>query len=150
MNTTILETEYFTVSQCRDCDVPGYLIVMYKENLRELSELPHEAKCQLGVLLSEVESSITKVLAPEKVYCCKFGEAASIIHFHLFPRTVLLSKSFLSIYPEQLGLIHGPLLFDWARDYYKVKVGCFSPDTIVTFNKIKAILSSVGITEASR
>ncbi|MDH5976098.1 hypothetical protein L8R98_04860 [Vibrio splendidus] len=150
MNITILETEYFTVSQCNNCDVPGYLIVACKENLSSLSDLPREAKYQLGILLSDVESSITKVVESEKVYCCKFGEAASIIHFHLFPRTVSLSTVFLEFYPEQKSLIHGPVLFDWARDYYKVETGCFSSETIVAFNRIKALLNPAGITKASR
>jgi diadenosine tetraphosphate (Ap4A) HIT family hydrolase len=141
MYMLLFENEYFIVSQCKNCDVPGYLILECKDHAKILSDLPMAAQRELGALLGCLESSIVKTLKIEQVYCCKFGEAGGNLHFHLFPRSSSITSDFLDYYPNQKELIHGPILFDWAREYYKVEDGIFSKETVSSFCGIKAHLN---------
>lgn len=62
---------------------------------------------------------IEETISPLKIYCAQFGEEGKNLHFHLFPRTVKITNEFLDEFPKQRGLIHGPVLLDWAREKYK-------------------------------
>ena len=117
MDSTLFETEFYTASQCLECDVPGYIILESKTVSGKLYKLKIAAQIELGILLSNIERSVDEVLEPENIYLCKFGEEGTILHFHLFPRTKDITSRFLENFPGQEKLIHGPVLFDWARDY---------------------------------
>lgn len=126
----VFENEHFIVSQCKTCDIPGYLILECKDSASCLSDLPSSAQRELGVLIGQLEFCITKVLNPEKVYLGKFGESGGRIHFHVFPRLPEVTSKYLELYPAQKNLIHGPVLLDWAREYYKVKEGLLSQNVV--------------------
>lgn len=49
----------------------------------------------------------------------QFGETGDDLHFHVLPRTAAVTREFLLAYPQQEELIHGPVLFDWARTMYR-------------------------------
>jgi len=56
-----------------------------------LSALPAEAASQLGPLLQVIVRSIEAVLSPARVYVAQFGEEQQDLHFHVFPRTAVLT-----------------------------------------------------------
>lgn len=119
----VYANRYFVIEQCRDCAVPGYLIVSSRQEAVYLSELSGEALNVLGPTLALAVAVVRHVIEPVKIYCAQFGEEASQLHFHVFPRTKEITEEYLTERPEQAKLIHGPVLLDWARDRYKSAQG---------------------------
>ncbi|ENM5899495.1 hypothetical protein LV192_003746 [Vibrio mimicus] len=138
----VFEDDNFIVSTCRSCNIPGYLIVEYKEEVSFLSQLSVAAQMDLGVLLAQLESAVTKTLSPEQVYCARFGESGGDLHFHVFPRLTSVTAKYLECFPTQKALIHGPVLFDWAREYYKVETESVSQEVIRAANSVIAHLAT--------
>lgn len=116
---TLWANSDFTIAQCRDCAIPGYLIVSPVPMTDSLSGLGSTRAAQLGLVLVRATSAIEQIIQPLKLYCAQFGEAARQLHFHVFPRTQAITHAYLIEYPEQQDLIHGPVLLDWARQRYK-------------------------------
>ena len=119
MDFLIVRNKYFNIEHSYSCAVPGYLIVSPTSQTVSINSLPLDYQHQLGVYLAKAVELIQKVIDPYKVYCAQFGEEASQLHFHIFPRTNILTAAFLDEFPEQHDLIHGPVLLDWARAKYK-------------------------------
>lgn len=116
---TLFENPFFVIAQCRDCALPGYLILSSVQPARHLGELSAAAAAALGPALVQAVTAVQDTLHPEKMYCAQFGEATSQLHFHIFPRTKDITEAYLKEKPEQRDLIHGPVLLDWARSKYK-------------------------------
>ncbi|MCG9583679.1 MULTISPECIES: HIT family protein [Vibrio oreintalis group] len=140
MTMVVFEDQHFRVSQCRTCDIPGYLIVDCKVQAVFLADLPLEAQTALGGLIGKLEIAIAKATRAEKVYCAKFGEAGGNLHFHLFPRLITITTDYLKVYPDQQHLIHGPILFDWAREYYKTVPESLSVRVRECLEEIKGLI----------
>jgi diadenosine tetraphosphate (Ap4A) HIT family hydrolase len=122
MNTSsyrLWNNEHFAIEQCRDCAIPGYLIVSPLKPVVHLEELSGKAAALLGPTLVLAVSVVRAVIQPERVYCAQFGEEATQLHFHVFPRTVEVTVEYLRALPEQADMIRGPVLLDWARTRYK-------------------------------
>ncbi|SRR6266851_493084 len=115
------DNEHFTIEQCRDCAIPGYLIVSHLKPAVHLEELNTKAARVLGPTLVLAVSVVRAVVQPLRVYCAQFGEEATQLHFHVFPRTTEITAEYLKARPEQGEMIHGPMLLDWARTRYKGK-----------------------------
>lgn len=142
MSLIVFQDEYFIISQCHTCDVPGYLVLECKAQASNLGELPTDAQTRLGLLLGQLELCLIKVLDPEQVYFGKFSESGGNLHFHVFPRLASITSKYLEHYPSQRELIHGPMLLDWAREHYKVEAGGLSAEVISTLCEIKRHLES--------
>ncbi len=138
----VFENYNFIVSACINCNIPGYLIVECKERVSSLSQLSVDAQKELGVVLARLESAITKELSPEQVYCAKFGESGDGLHFHVFPRLTVVTEKYLEYFPTQATLIHGPVLFDWAREYYKVEAEALSQEVISVASSVLSHLAT--------
>ena len=119
MNFLIGENEYFKFEHCYSCAIPGYLIVTPKAEANSIYDLPKSHQEILGESLAIATKTVREVIQPIKIYCAQFGEEATHLHFHIFPRTQSVTDRFLKSFPEQHDLIHGPVLLDWARTYYK-------------------------------
>ena len=84
-----------------------------------LWDLGAEAVNLLGLTLARAVSAVRQVNEPVKIYCAQFGEEGNQLHFHVFPPTTGITEEYLREKPEERDLIHGPVLFDWARTRYK-------------------------------
>ncbi len=109
----------FEIAHCRSCAVPGYLIVSAGEGVHSFGDFSADALRQIGPVLAAAEESVRVIINPLRVYCALFGETEGAMHFHLFPRTHENTAGYLEAYPDHAGQIHGPVLFDWARDHYR-------------------------------
>ncbi len=116
---TLFKNSHFVAEQCRDCALPGYLIVSSVHETSDLGGLGKEAAALLGPTLVHVVSAVKEVINPLRIYCAQFGEQHNQLHFHVFPRTKEITETYLMEKPEQRELIHGPVLLDWARAKYK-------------------------------
>lgn len=117
-NYELFSNRYFVIEQCRDCAIPGYLIVRSLEQVVNVSGLSGPAAASLGTTLALAVSAVGQVIEPLKIYCAQFGEETSRLHFHVFPRTKDVTNEYLRERPEEGALIHGPVLFDWARSRF--------------------------------
>ena len=139
----IAQNQYFFIEQCRSCALPGYLILSPAAPVSSLTHLGADAQRQLGPSLSAAVALIQSALSPVKVYCAQFGEAADVLHFHLFPRTRDLTRTFCEMFPDQAALIHGPVLLDWARDHYAADEESVWRQTHRTLEQMKDMLPEV-------
>jgi diadenosine tetraphosphate (Ap4A) HIT family hydrolase len=142
INYTLYTNSHFVVEQCRSCPLPGYLIASPVHEAAQLDELPPAAASLLGPTLVRVVAAVKQVLQPVRIYCAQFGEEQHQLHFHIFPRTTEITQAYLKHKPEQRELIHGPVLFDWARDKYKDLP--VSQQTQDVMEKIRYLLSNAG------
>jgi len=115
----IYVNRHFLVEQCRNCAIPGYLIVSPREDAVSLAQLDAEALRSLGPTLARATAAIEEVIKPVKIYCAQFGEDNSKVHFHVFPRTTEITLAYRADRPEQGEIIRGLVLLDWARDRYR-------------------------------
>jgi diadenosine tetraphosphate (Ap4A) HIT family hydrolase len=111
--------KHYVIEHCRDCPIPGYLIVRPVSKARNLEDLDAKALTALGRILARAVSVVREVVQPLKVYCVQFGEGDSHIHFHIFPRTKEMTEEYLRENPGKEDLINGPILFDWCRKRIK-------------------------------
>ncbi|MBU0754242.1 MAG: hypothetical protein KJ645_03830 [Planctomycetes bacterium] len=119
MNWIIHQTDDYSIEQCRDCPLPGYLIVQARSKETAWTKMSDQAIDQLGPVLINTVRAIETALEPERVYVAQFGESGGELHFHLFPRTAELTRAYLYDHPDQEEEINGPLMLDWARDFYQ-------------------------------
>ncbi len=84
-----------------------------------LHGLSEPALGELGGVLARATRVLEAIVKPEKFYCAHFGEEASSVHFHVFPRTAAITIDYMSEHPDQSEQINGPALFVWARRKYK-------------------------------
>lgn len=121
MDFKIYENGYFKIEHSHTCAVSGYLIVSLKISEVSFYEMPRELLNELGSVLYRTTYSINKILSPRKIYCALFGEETVAVHFHIFPRTLWLTKAYLCHFPDSKSKINGPVLFDWARNEYRME-----------------------------
>lgn len=119
LDYTLWANRDFAIAQCRDCAIPGYLIVSVLPETSCLGKLASTLAAQLGLILVQAAAAVEEIIRPLKLYCAQFGEETRQLHFHVFPRTHDITQAYLAEYPEQQDLIHGPILLDWARSRYK-------------------------------
>ncbi len=139
---TVMETRHFVVEPCHGCPLPGYLIVRPRVPMRSLSHLPADEAAEFGPLLKKVVGAIESVVRPIRIYVAQFGEETGDLHFHVFPRTELLTEEYLREFPEQKDLIHGPLLLDWARQRYRS--GVRSETAVADVEELRELLNGDG------
>lgn len=111
----VSEDVYFRAEHSGDCCVPGYLIMSARDPVSSISGLSAGALQNLGPRLALMVRAIETVVRPELVYCARFGEEVSALHFHLFPRTASMARQFLAEVGKGARL-NGPLLLNWARE----------------------------------
>jgi diadenosine tetraphosphate (Ap4A) HIT family hydrolase len=119
LNCELYRNQYFVIEQCRNCSVPGYLIISPVKKALCLTELDEQALGMLGPTLALALTAVREVIKPLKIYCVQFGEEKGQFHFHVFPRTKEITEEYLKGRPKEEKLIHGPILFNWARERYK-------------------------------
>jgi diadenosine tetraphosphate (Ap4A) HIT family hydrolase len=118
LNPSLLyENNHFIIEHSMKYHIPGYLFVSPKVKVYSLSELSDEALVCLGTTLSIAVKAVEIIIKPINVYCSKFGESGSPLHFHIFPRTQWITELYKGRFNDK-NLISGPILLDWAIDRF--------------------------------
>lgn len=78
-------------AQCRVIDVgdsayPGYCRAIWREHVREMSDLAPEQRDRLMRVVYAVEESLRALLQPEKINLATFGNQVPHLHWHVIPR----------------------------------------------------------------
>ncbi len=110
--------------------LPGYLFVVPKTDVMSLSELSTEALSLLGPTLAIAMKAVEEIIQPLNVYCAKFGESLTPLHFHILPRTSWLTDAYHEHFPH-LTQMSGPILLDWVNaDFVRPHPNVIPPGNI--------------------
>jgi len=110
---TIYSGKHIIISHCRDCDIPGYMIISLKRGIFKLAELSSAESAELMKGLEFTEQALNTLFSPEKIYIMRISELNHELHFHVFPRYASMTKLYLAEHNEHI--IDGPLFFSWTR-----------------------------------
>ena len=108
----ILDSTHFSINQARSYCVPGYLIVECKTGRTHLGELDAAGEQDLLNCLAEAERLVREIIAPERIYVLKFGEADAKLHFHVVPRTDRIARAYLAEVDDEAPY-RGAAIVDW-------------------------------------
>lgn len=65
---------------------PGFCRVIWRDHVREMTDLPAPARARLLALVLAVEAALRAVLAPDKVNLASLGNVVPHLHWHVIPR----------------------------------------------------------------
>jgi len=110
---TIHSGKHIVISHCRDCDIPGYMIISLKRDISRLAELSSAESAELMKGLALTERALNTLFSPEKIYIMRISELNHELHFHIFPRYASVTQLYLAEHNERI--IDGPFFFSWTR-----------------------------------
>lgn len=75
----------------------GFLIICPVRHVNQVSWLTDEEQTEFGLLLKDVATALTRVMQPEKIYVCSFGEQVEHVHWYVIPRSADMPKNGLEV-----------------------------------------------------
>lgn len=130
---TLYNSDYFRVSTCDDCFIPGHLVIHPLTPVPCLTHLSKPALENIGPVLALCYEALEAILQPARIYTLSFCEVLQSLHFHVFPRTALLGQQFNALHNISADSVNGALFFDWARKICQEK----SPDYELVQEKLR-------------
>lgn len=84
----LFETDLITITHSiPPAQSKGFMIVQPKRHVEHIAELTSEEFEEIAKGIRAAANAIKKVLNPEKIYTCSFGETVKHVHFYVIPRT---------------------------------------------------------------
>lgn len=74
------------VVRVADADYPGFCRVIWKQHVREMTDLAPEQRQHLMQLVFAVEGVVRNLLTPDKINLASFGNMTPHLHWHIIPR----------------------------------------------------------------
>lgn len=69
-----------------DANYPGFCRVIWRDHVREMSDLSREDRLLLNEAVYEVELAVREVMKPTKVNVASLGNVVPHLHWHVIPR----------------------------------------------------------------
>lgn len=69
-----------------DPDYPGYCRVILNAHVREMTDLPEDARQRLMAVVFATEGALREALRPDKVNLASLGNQVPHLHWHVIPR----------------------------------------------------------------
>jgi len=69
-----------------DANYPGFCRVIWRDHVREMSDLARDDRLLLNDVVYEVEQAVREVMAPTKVNVASLGNVVPHLHWHVIPR----------------------------------------------------------------
>ena len=69
-----------------DPEFPGFARVILHAHVREMTDLPDEARQRLLAAVLAVEAAQREILAPQKINLASLGNQVPHLHWHVIPR----------------------------------------------------------------
>lgn len=76
----------FSVIVVDDTSYPGFCRVIWREHVREMSDLSAEDRLLLNDAVFRVEEAVREVMQPLKVNVASLGNVVPHLHWHIIPR----------------------------------------------------------------
>jgi diadenosine tetraphosphate (Ap4A) HIT family hydrolase len=83
---TVLANDKFAVIIVDDASYPGFCRVIWREHVREMSDLPQADRLLLNEAVYQVEDAIRETMAPAKINVASLGNVVPHLHWHVIPR----------------------------------------------------------------
>ena len=83
---TVVENDKFAVIIVDDANYPGFCRVIWRDHVREMSDLKREDRLLLNEAVFEVEQAVREVMAPAKINVASLGNVVPHLHWHVIPR----------------------------------------------------------------
>jgi diadenosine tetraphosphate (Ap4A) HIT family hydrolase len=84
--STVVDNDKFTVILVDDANYPGFARVIWKEHVREVSDLSDADRLLLNDAVYRLELAVREVMQPLKVNVASLGNVVPHLHWHVIPR----------------------------------------------------------------
>jgi len=82
----VWQGEKFSVILVDDAAYPGFCRVIWREHVREMSDLAQADRLLLNDAVYRVEQAVREVMQPLKVNLASLGNVVPHLHWHVIPR----------------------------------------------------------------
>ena len=82
----VWQGEKFSVIIVDDANYPGFCRVIWREHVREMSDLSREDRLLLNEAVYQVELAVREAMEPLKVNVASLGNVVPHLHWHIIPR----------------------------------------------------------------
>ncbi|VXC05710.1 HIT family protein [Massilia sp. 9I] len=82
----VWQDEKLSVIIVDDAAYPGFCRVIWREHVREMSDLPREDRLLLNEAVYLVEEAVRETMQPLKVNVASLGNVVPHLHWHIIPR----------------------------------------------------------------
>lgn len=82
----VFENDKFAVILADEANYPGFARVIWKDHVREVSDLPDEDRLLLNEAVWQLECAVREVMQPLKVNVASLGNVVPHLHWHVIPR----------------------------------------------------------------
>jgi diadenosine tetraphosphate (Ap4A) HIT family hydrolase len=83
---TVVDNEKFAVILVDDANYPGFARVIWKDHVREVSDLADADRLLLNDAVWKLELAVRDVMQPLKVNVASLGNVVPHLHWHVIPR----------------------------------------------------------------
>jgi diadenosine tetraphosphate (Ap4A) HIT family hydrolase len=83
---TVVDNDKFAVILVDDVNYPGFARVIWKDHVREVSDLPDADRLLLNDAVWKLELAVREVMQPLKVNVASLGNVVPHLHWHVIPR----------------------------------------------------------------
>ncbi len=84
--TLLSQSETCRVIRVSDPYYPGFCRVIWKDHVREMTDLPENARNHLMQVVFAVEAVVRQLFSPDKINLASFGNVVPHMHWHIIPR----------------------------------------------------------------
>jgi diadenosine tetraphosphate (Ap4A) HIT family hydrolase len=84
--TLLWQSETCRVIRVNDPHYPGFCRVIWKDHVREMTDLPENARNYLMQVVFAVEAVVRQLFSPDKINLASFGNVVPHMHWHIIPR----------------------------------------------------------------
>ena len=84
--TLLWQSETCRVIRVSDPYYPGFCRVIWKDHVREMTDLPESARNHLMQVVFAVEAVVRQLFSPDKINLASFGNVVPHMHWHIIPR----------------------------------------------------------------
>ncbi|RYE63423.1 MAG: HIT domain-containing protein, partial [Oxalobacteraceae bacterium] len=81
----VVENDKFAVILADEANYPGFARVIWKDHVREVSDLPDEDRLLLNEAVWQLECAVREVMQPLKVNVASLGNVVPHLHWHVIP-----------------------------------------------------------------
>ena len=83
---TVVDNDKFAVILVDDANYPGFARVIWKDHVREVSDLADADRLLLNDAVWQLELAVREVMQPLKVNVASLGNVVPHLHWHVIPR----------------------------------------------------------------
>ena len=83
---SVVDNDKFAVILVDDANYPGFARVIWKDHVREVSDLPEADRLLLNDAVYKLELAVRDVMQPLKVNVASLGNVVPHLHWHVIPR----------------------------------------------------------------